>query len=160
VQGETGRQAALAAMPTVCPPGTPARTLRIGRAPDNDIVISDRSVSGHHAELHQAADASRIVDLGSTNGTFVNEQRVTDAALSRATEAAAARAAADNAASGALTGTDSSTAMERSLYGDDLAPRETSRSMGVTSIMRLLSSGHGGATGAAPSRGSCSLRRS
>jgi cytochrome P450 / NADPH-cytochrome P450 reductase len=59
----------------------------------------------------------------------------------RPTEAAAARAAAERAAAGALTGTDSHTAMERSLYGDDVAPRETSRSTSLTSIMRLMSSG-------------------
>jgi cytochrome P450 / NADPH-cytochrome P450 reductase len=61
---------------------SPARTLRIGRAPDNDLVIAHAPVSWHHAELHNEAGASRIVDLGSSNGTFVNGQPVTDAALS------------------------------------------------------------------------------
>ena len=41
----------------------------------------------------------------------------------RPTEAAAARDAAEKAAAGALTGTDSSTAMQQSLYGDDVAPQ-------------------------------------
>ena len=58
------------------------KMLRIGRAPDNDIVLSDLSVSGHHAELRNVAGAYRIVDLDSSNGTFVNEQRVTAALLS------------------------------------------------------------------------------
>ena len=65
------------------PDGPPyVRTLRIGRAPDNDIVVSDLSVSGHHAELRTKAGVCRIVDLGSRNGTFVNAERVTAALLS------------------------------------------------------------------------------
>src|SRR6516164_4232537 len=55
--------------------------LRIGRAPDNDIVVSHPSVSGYHAELHQLADGYRLVDLDSSNGTYVNERRVTAAPL-------------------------------------------------------------------------------
>jgi len=58
----------------------------------------------------------------------------------RPTEAAAARAAAGQAARGALTGTDSNTAMHRSLYGGDVASRPASRPMSFTSIMRVLSS--------------------
>jgi pSer/pThr/pTyr-binding forkhead associated (FHA) protein len=56
-------------------------TLRIGRAPDNDIVVPHPSVSGHHAELHRMAGDHRLVDLGSSNGTFVNERRITAATL-------------------------------------------------------------------------------
>ena len=54
---------------------------RIGRVPDNDIVVPHPSVSRHHAELHATPGGYRIVDLGSHNGTFVNEQRVTAATL-------------------------------------------------------------------------------
>ena len=67
--------------PTV-PPPPPSRTLRIGRAPDNDIVVLDPGVSRYHAELRNVAGRCRIVDLASHNGTFVNGQRGTDAPLS------------------------------------------------------------------------------
>jgi len=60
----------------------PAGTSRIGRAPDNDIVVPDLSVSSYHAELRQVAGGYHIADLDSRNGTFVNERRVTAAALS------------------------------------------------------------------------------
>src|SRR5450755_2598850 len=59
----------------------------------------------------------------------------------RPTEAAAARLAAENAAAGALTGADSSTAMQRSLLGGDVVPQLAGRATGISSIMRLMSSG-------------------
>jgi len=48
----------------------------VGRASDNDVVVPHASVSAHHAELRQAGTAHRIVDLSSTNGTFVNGTRI------------------------------------------------------------------------------------
>ncbi|WP_031070481.1 FHA domain-containing protein [Streptomyces sp. NRRL WC-3742] len=53
------------------------RTIRIGRALDNDIVVSDLQVSRHHAELRQLPDGRfEFIDLGSHNGIFLNGQRV------------------------------------------------------------------------------------
>lgn len=49
----------------------------LGRRPYNDIVISNLAVSGEHALLHCANGRVSIEDLQSTNGTYVNHQRVT-----------------------------------------------------------------------------------
>ena len=60
----------------------PAKAMRIGRIPDNDVVLSDLNVSRHHAELRKSPTGSyEIIDLGSHNGTFVNGQRVTKQVL-------------------------------------------------------------------------------
>lgn len=48
-----------------------ASRLTVGRAPGNDLVIHDPSVSGHHAVLYVEAGGTWVKDLGSTNGTFV-----------------------------------------------------------------------------------------
>ncbi len=48
----------------------------IGRSSDNDIPIPDPEVSRRHAQITQSGSQYSINDLGSTNGTFVNEQRV------------------------------------------------------------------------------------
>jgi hypothetical protein len=48
-----------------------------GREGDNDIVITDPSVSRLHAEIRQEADGYVIVDRGSSNGTWVNGAAVT-----------------------------------------------------------------------------------
>jgi ABC-type multidrug transport system ATPase subunit/ABC-type multidrug transport system permease subunit len=55
--------------------------MRIGRAPDNDLVLADLGVSGYHAELRNLAGQYLIADLGSYNGTFVNGKRITTAPL-------------------------------------------------------------------------------
>ena len=67
----------------------PAKAMRIGRVPDNDLVLSDLNVSRHHAELRKSPSGSyEIVDLGSHNGTFVNGQRVTAQMLTEQTSSA------------------------------------------------------------------------
>ena len=57
------------------------KSFSIGRDPDNDLSISDNSVSRHHAVITPAIGGVRLQDLGSSNGTFVNGGRVTDALL-------------------------------------------------------------------------------
>jgi DNA-binding NtrC family response regulator len=55
--------------------------LVIGKSRQCDVVFPDDSVSREHAEVRREGDGYRVVDLGSTNGTFVGEARVTDAFL-------------------------------------------------------------------------------
>ncbi len=51
--------------------------LTIGRAPDNQRVIEDSQVSGHHAVIRPEGQGYTITDLKSTNHTFVNGQQLT-----------------------------------------------------------------------------------
>lgn len=48
----------------------------VGRAPENDFVVSDGSVSSRHGIIHLKGDSIEIEDLGSTNGTHVGGARV------------------------------------------------------------------------------------
>ena len=60
-----------------------ALPFRIGRHPDQDLVLDSTAVSGRHAELRAAEDGIEIADLGSTNGTLLNGEPLTGAARLR-----------------------------------------------------------------------------
>jgi pSer/pThr/pTyr-binding forkhead associated (FHA) protein len=49
----------------------------VGRLPDNTLVIDNPAVSSHHACVFRDGDHYVVEDLDSTNGTFVNEERIT-----------------------------------------------------------------------------------
>ena len=55
--------------------------VRLGKAPDNDLVLLDDTVSRQHCELSRVPGGIRVRDLGSTNGTFVESARITDAVI-------------------------------------------------------------------------------
>lgn len=50
--------------------------IRIGRNPENDIVIPDTTVSGNHAIINKQGKEFVIQDLGSTNGVVVNQKKI------------------------------------------------------------------------------------
>jgi ABC-type multidrug transport system ATPase subunit/pSer/pThr/pTyr-binding forkhead associated (FHA) protein len=63
--------------PTTFHQFTIGRIMRIGRALENDLVVSDLQVSRNHAEFHSMPDGRmEIRDLGSHNGTYVNGQPI------------------------------------------------------------------------------------
>ena len=54
-------------------------TIKMGRSTDNDIQIADGQASRHHAEIRYDNGRHHIIDLNSTNGTLVNDNRITSA---------------------------------------------------------------------------------
>jgi pSer/pThr/pTyr-binding forkhead associated (FHA) protein len=51
-------------------------SLTIGRRKNNNIIINDLAVSGHHAKIDSVGDGFVLIDLQSKNGSFVNEQLI------------------------------------------------------------------------------------
>lgn len=55
--------------------------LTVGRKADNDIVIDNPAISGHHCRISVQGGTYFVEDLLSTNGTFVNEKRIKKSGL-------------------------------------------------------------------------------
>jgi VWFA-related protein len=51
-------------------------TMNIGRARDNQIVLEDPTISRHHAWIKSEGERFLVFDVGSANGTYVNDERV------------------------------------------------------------------------------------
>lgn len=53
----------------------------VGRHPESDIFLNDVTVSRHHCRFVSSGDSLTVEDSGSTNGTYVNDERVDSAEL-------------------------------------------------------------------------------
>ena len=53
----------------------------IGRSGDNDVVLDDVTVSRKHANIRRAGERHELIDLGSLNGTYVNNNSIARATL-------------------------------------------------------------------------------
>jgi pSer/pThr/pTyr-binding forkhead associated (FHA) protein len=53
----------------------------VGRVEDNTFQIADPSVSSHHCEVHLRGNDIFIRDLNSTNGSFINNEKITESVL-------------------------------------------------------------------------------
>jgi hypothetical protein len=58
----------------------------VGRHPDSDIVLDDITVSRRHVEIRVEKGVHRVKDIGSLNGTYVNQRRVDDGELTQGDE--------------------------------------------------------------------------
>lgn len=52
-------------------------SVRIGRAPDNEVVLYSAVVSRHHVEIKKTEQSWAVVNLGA-NGTYVNGEKITN----------------------------------------------------------------------------------
>lgn len=57
----------------------PAHTATVGRSSHCDIVIPGTHLSREHAQLTICGDSIKVRDLGSANGTYINDERITEA---------------------------------------------------------------------------------
>jgi transcriptional regulator with GAF, ATPase, and Fis domain len=58
-----------------------AQRMRVGKAPDNDLVLEDDTVSRHHCELERREHGVLVRDLGSTNHTRVGRTAIQEAVV-------------------------------------------------------------------------------
>ena len=84
-RGAKHQEAAAPATPTVVvhgPDGARPRTMKlaatttVGRAPECEIRLDDTYVSQQHARIFGKSEKWYVEDLGSTNGTYVNDQKL------------------------------------------------------------------------------------
>ncbi|MFV0306641.1 MAG: FHA domain-containing protein [Desertimonas sp.] len=54
---------------------------QLGRHPDSDVMLDDITVSRRHVEIERTREGYVVTDVGSLNGTYVNQERVDRAVL-------------------------------------------------------------------------------
>ena len=59
--------------------------ITFGRKEDNDIILDNPAISGHHGKIFKEGDRYILEDLKSTNGTFVNGLSLASCSDSQAT---------------------------------------------------------------------------
>src|SRR5688572_23990002 len=57
---------------------------RIGSHSSNDLVLADATVSKHHLEIRCEANGYRVIDLSTSNGTFLGELRLGEVTIAQA----------------------------------------------------------------------------
>ena len=95
--------------------------MTLGRRPYNDIVVDNLAVSGEHAALQVIGHDYFIEDLNSTNGTYINEQKVKRQILKNGDTIEIGKYAIKYVQDGFNT---SSTAMDATFNDDDETPVE------------------------------------
>ena len=78
---EGGRPPASLLLPTSRRLALTDQVVRIGRMPDCAVQLTDSNISRYHAEIRPSTEGYVVADLGSTNGTRVNGNRVSERAL-------------------------------------------------------------------------------
>jgi len=58
---------------------------RIGRSPKNDLQLDHPTVSSTHCEIVVSAEGIAVRDLGSTNGTYINQEKITEGTIEHGT---------------------------------------------------------------------------
>ena len=62
------------------------KSTTIGRSGENNIVLNDKKVSGRHCKIHIVDDEFMVEDLNSTNGTFINGEKIKKSKLEQGDE--------------------------------------------------------------------------
>src|SRR5262245_15767746 len=125
------------------------RPLRIGRKPQNDLVVHDEKASGVHAEVVFEGERHVLRDLGSTNGTLMDGRKITEVVLGSGDMFTIGRVRLrfrgdGDAAAAAAAGGGEGLSVARIDAARLQAARSGSRSVGLLVVLLVLALGAGG----------------